>query len=103
MKSFKCYSNLARAVLLDLIDIHVEVPPSRSRTCAAAPPPNLRKRFAARVRRARAVQQGHGFYNLRMPTRAIRKVCAFIDARTYSRLRWPSAASVSPLVRTIAI
>ncbi len=33
-----------------------------------------------RVERARAMQQGRGFYNSRMPTRVLRKVCALDDA-----------------------
>jgi magnesium chelatase family protein len=66
--------------LLDRIDIHVEVP--------AVPFKELRGDTAAessadirtRVERARAVQQERGFYNSRMPTRAIRKICALDDA-----------------------
>jgi magnesium chelatase family protein len=65
--------------LLDRIDIHVEVP--------AVPFQELRGETAAepsseirgRVERVRAVQQARGYYNSRMPSRAIRKECA-LDA-----------------------
>ncbi len=65
--------------LLDRIDIHVEVP--------AVPFKELRDNSAsegscdirARVEQARAQQQARGFYNSRMPTREIPKLCA-LDA-----------------------
>ena len=37
-------------------------------------------RICERVERARAVQHSRGFYNSRMPTRLIRKLCALDDA-----------------------
>ena len=65
--------------LLDRIDIHVEVP--------AVPFKELRDNslsegscdIRARVEQARALQHQRGFYNSRMPTRVIRKLCA-LDA-----------------------
>ena len=58
--------------LLDRIDIHVEVPAVpfkelRGDTCAESS-----EEIRVRVERARAIQQARGFYNSRMPTRAIR-------------------------------
>ena len=66
--------------LLDRIDIHVEVP--------AVPYQELRGNTAnessaeirARVERARAIQQGRGYDNARMPVRLIRKQCALEDS-----------------------
>jgi magnesium chelatase family protein len=66
--------------LLDRIDIHIEVP--------AVPYQELRSNGAgessvqirARVERARAVQQARGYYNSRMPSRLVRKLCALDDA-----------------------
>jgi magnesium chelatase family protein len=66
--------------LLDRIDIHIEVP--------AVPYKELRGNSAAessadiraRVTATRAVQQGRGFYNSRMPSRLIRQHCALDDA-----------------------
>ena len=62
--------------LLDRIDIHVEVP--------AVPYQELRGKAAhessaeirGRVESVRAVQQGRGYYNARMPVRMIRQQCA---------------------------
>jgi len=66
--------------LLDRIDIHVEVP--------AVPYQELRGKgesessagIRQRVAAARAVQRTRGYYNSRMPTRAIRKQCALDDS-----------------------
>ena len=65
--------------LLDRIDIHIEVP--------AVPYKELRGNHDAessaairdRVERVRAVQQQRGFYNSRMPSRLVRKLCALDD------------------------
>ncbi len=66
--------------LLDRIDIHVEVP--------AVPYQELRGNSASessgqirqRVLAARAVQQARGYYNARIPSRLIRKICPLDDA-----------------------
>ncbi|MCC7175903.1 MAG: YifB family Mg chelatase-like AAA ATPase [Bryobacterales bacterium] len=66
--------------LLDRIDLHIEVP--------AVPYKELRAREAGessadirrRVERARAVQQARGFYNSRIPSRLLRKLCELDDA-----------------------
>jgi magnesium chelatase family protein len=65
--------------LLDRIDIHIEVP--------AVPYKELRGNHDAessaaireRVESVRAVQQQRGFYNSRMPSRFVRKLCAMDD------------------------
>ncbi len=66
--------------LLDRIDLHIEVP--------AVPYQELRgngtgvssAEIRERVEQARAVQQARGFYNSRIPTRMLRKLCALDDA-----------------------
>jgi magnesium chelatase family protein len=66
--------------LLDRIDLHVEVP--------AVPYKELRGKDAGagsgemreRVEAARAIQQLRGFYNARIPSPQLRKLCALDDA-----------------------
>jgi magnesium chelatase family protein len=66
--------------LLDRIDLHVEVP--------AVPYKELRgndhcagsAEMRQRVEAARIVQHGRGFYNARIPSSALRKLCALDDA-----------------------
>ena len=63
--------------LLDRIDIHVEVPAVPYKELRGRiRSPNLPPKFARASKRARAVQQARGFYNARMPSRLIRKLCA---------------------------
>ncbi|HUB34933.1 MAG TPA: YifB family Mg chelatase-like AAA ATPase [Bryobacteraceae bacterium] len=74
------YLNRISGPLLDRIDIHVEVPavPFKELRGDAVVPSSAEIR--ARVERARCVQQGRGYYNARMPARAVRKLCALDDA-----------------------
>jgi magnesium chelatase family protein len=66
--------------LLDRIDLHVEVP--------AVPYKELRgndhgagsAEMRQRVEAARAIQQRRGFYNARIPSPQLRKLCALDDA-----------------------
>ncbi len=66
--------------LLDRIDIHVEVPAVPFKELRGDTPAESSDEIRARVERSRTVQQARGFYNSRMPSRAIRDVCALDDA-----------------------
>jgi magnesium chelatase family protein len=66
--------------LLDRIDIHVEVPAVPFKELRGESAAESSAEIRARVERARSVQHGRGFYNSRMPSRAIRSVCALDDA-----------------------
>lgn len=65
--------------LLDRIDIHVEVPAVPFQELRGNTPSDSSAEMRVRVDRARAVQQSRGYYNSRIPPRAIRKHCE-IDA-----------------------
>ncbi|HLI84269.1 MAG TPA: YifB family Mg chelatase-like AAA ATPase, partial [Bryobacteraceae bacterium] len=66
--------------LLDRIDIHVEVPAVAFKELREGPASESSADIRRRVESARARQQQRGFYNSRMPTRAIRKHCALNEA-----------------------
>ncbi len=66
--------------LLDRIDIHVEVPAVPYKELRGNTESEPSAAIRARVERARAAQQGRGYYNSRMPSPAIRKVCALDEA-----------------------
>jgi magnesium chelatase family protein len=74
------YLSKVSGPLLDRIDLHVEVP--------AVPYKELRGKdhgvssadMRARVEAARTTQQQRGFYNSRIPSRLLRKLCALDDA-----------------------
>ncbi len=66
--------------LLDRIDIHVEVPAVAFKELREGPASESSADIRRRVESARARQQQLGFYNSRMPTRAIRKHCALNEA-----------------------
>jgi magnesium chelatase family protein len=66
--------------LLDRIDIHVEVPAVPFKELRGESAAESSAEIRARVESARAIQQERGFYNSRMPTSAIRKICALDDA-----------------------
>ena len=66
--------------LLDRIDIHVEVPAVPYKELRGPATSESSAEIRGRVERARAVQQARGYYNSRMPTRAIRKLCALDDS-----------------------
>ena len=66
--------------LLDRIDIHVEVPAVPYKELRGNTTSESSAEIRARVAAARAVQQARGYYNSRIPARAIRKICALDDA-----------------------
>ncbi|MDR3698925.1 MAG: YifB family Mg chelatase-like AAA ATPase, partial [Candidatus Sulfopaludibacter sp.] len=66
--------------LLDRIDIHVEVPAVPYQELRGHTTSESSVEIRARVAAARAVQQARGYYNSRIPARAIRKICALDDA-----------------------
>jgi magnesium chelatase family protein len=66
--------------LLDRIDIHVEVPAVAYKELRGEPCAESSGEIRARVERARAVQQGRGYYNALMPSPMIRKLCALDDS-----------------------
>ena len=65
--------------LLDRIDIHVEVPAVPYKELRGDQRSESSAQIRARVEAARSIQQARGFYNSRMPSRLIRKLCA-LDA-----------------------
>jgi magnesium chelatase family protein len=65
--------------LLDRIDIHVEVPAVPYKELRGDQKSESSADIRARVEAARVIQQTRGFYNSRMPSRLIRKLCA-LDA-----------------------
>ena len=65
--------------LLDRIDIHVEVPAVPFQELRGDTRSESSADIRGRVERARAVQQGRGQYNSRIPPRTLRKYCA-VDA-----------------------
>jgi magnesium chelatase family protein len=66
--------------LLDRIDIHVEVPAVPYKELRGDAPAEASAEIRSRVEHARAVQHGRGYYNSRMPSRAIRKLCALDES-----------------------
>jgi magnesium chelatase family protein len=66
--------------LLDRIDIHVEVPAVPYKELRGESLAESSDEIRARVERARLLQQERGYYNARMPSRAIRKQCALDDS-----------------------
>ncbi len=66
--------------LLDRIDIHVEVPAVPYQELRGSTTSESSAEIRVRVAAARAVQQARGYYNSRIPGRAIRKICALDDA-----------------------
>src|SRR6266436_1104269 len=78
------YLSKVSGPLLDRIDLHVEVPA----VAYAVAYKELRGNdhgtssadMRARVETARALQQQRGFYNARIPSRQLRKLCALDEA-----------------------
>ena len=66
--------------LLDRIDIHVEVPAVPYKELRGNESAESSAEIRRRVAAARAVQQARGYYNARMPTRAIRQQCGLDDS-----------------------
>jgi magnesium chelatase family protein len=65
--------------LLDRIDIHIEVPAVPYKELRGEQRCESSAEILARVEAARSIQQTRGFYNSRIPSRSIRKLCA-LDA-----------------------
>jgi magnesium chelatase family protein len=66
--------------LLDRIDIHVEVPAVPFKELRGDSTAESSADIRARVERARAKQQARGYYNSRLPSGMLRKLCALDDA-----------------------
>ena len=65
--------------MLDRIDIHVEVPAVPFQELRSNASSDSSAEMRVRVDRARSVQQARGYYNSRIPPRAIRQHCE-VDA-----------------------
>ncbi|MCL5746591.1 MAG: YifB family Mg chelatase-like AAA ATPase [Acidobacteria bacterium] len=66
--------------LLDRIDIHIEVPAVPYKELRANDVSESSADIRRRVEQARSVQQQRGFYNSRMPSPQIRKLCALDES-----------------------
>jgi magnesium chelatase family protein len=66
--------------LLDRIDIHIEVPAVPLKELRGESQAESSADIRARVEDARSVQQERGHYNARMPSRAVRKLCALDES-----------------------
>lgn len=65
--------------LLDRIDIHIEVPAVPYKELRGNHPGESSAAIRERVEKVRALQQQRGFYNSRMPSRQVRKLCVLDD------------------------
>ena len=74
------YLNKISGPLLDRIDIHVEVPAVPFKELRGDSMATTSEEIRARVQRARAVQQGRGYYNARMPAPMVRTLCSLDDS-----------------------
>ena len=104
--------------LLDRIDIHVEVPAVPYKELRGDQKCESSADIRTRVEAAREIQRGRGFYNSRIPSRVIRKLCALdaagertlemavrrmsLSARAHDRLL-KVARTIADLDRTEAI
>jgi magnesium chelatase family protein len=66
--------------LLDRIDLHIEVPAVAYKEMRGDGTGASSAEMRERVERARAIQQARGWYNSRIPTRMLRKLCELDDA-----------------------
>src|SRR5262249_13148306 len=66
--------------LLDRIDLHVEVPAVAYEELRSKDSADSSAEMRARVEAARSIQHARGFYNARIPSRQLRKLCALDDA-----------------------
>jgi len=66
--------------LLDRIDLHVEVPAVPYKEMRGAGQGADSAEIRGRVEAARAIQQQRGFYNARIPSRLLRKLCVLDEA-----------------------
>jgi magnesium chelatase family protein len=66
--------------LLDRIDIHVEVPAVPYKELRGNSPAEASAEIRARVETARSRQRARGYYNSRLPSREVRKLCRLDEA-----------------------
>ncbi len=74
------YLSKVSGPLLDRIDLHVEVPSVAYKELRGKNQGVSSADMRARVESARAIQQQRGFYNSRIPSRLLRKLCVLDDA-----------------------
>ena len=74
------YLSKVSGPLLDRIDLHVEVPAVAYKELRGKDHGVSSAQMRARVEAARGVQQQRGFYNSRIPSRLLRKLCVLDDA-----------------------
>jgi len=74
------YLSKVSGPLLDRIDLHVEVPAVAYKELRGKDQGVSSAQMRARVEAARGVQQQRGFYNSRIPSRLLRKLCVLDDA-----------------------
>lgn len=74
------YLSKVSGPLLDRIDLHVEVPAVAYKELRGKDHGVSSADMRARVEAARAIQQQRGFYNSRIPSRLLRKLCILDDA-----------------------
>jgi magnesium chelatase family protein len=69
------YMSKISGPLLDRIDLHIEVPAVAFKEMRGNGGGACSAEIRKRVERARTIQQARGFYNSRIPTRMLRKLC----------------------------
>ncbi len=74
------YLSKVSGPLLDRIDLHVEVPAVAYKELRGKDHGVSSADMRARVETARSVQQQRGFYNSRIPSRLLRKLCVLDEA-----------------------
>jgi len=74
------YLSKVSGPLLDRIDMHIEVPSVAYKELRGKDTGIGSSEMRERVLRAREIQQRRGFYNGRIPSRQLRKLCALDDA-----------------------
>jgi len=74
------YLSKVSGPLLDRIDLHVEVPAVAYKELRGKDQGVSSAQMRTRVEAARGVQQQRGFYNSRIPSRLLRKLCVLDDA-----------------------
>jgi magnesium chelatase family protein len=74
------YLSKVSGPLLDRIDMHIEVPAVAYKELRGKDTGVSSAEMRGRVEGARAIQQRRGFYNARIPSRQLRKLCALDEA-----------------------
>ena len=74
------YLSKVSGPLLDRIDMHIEVPSVPYKELRGKDTGVSSAEMRDRVEGARAIQQRRGFYNSRIPSRQLRKLCALDEA-----------------------